>query len=1237
MRLLLSLFALILTFSLHAQCESAAFSQGNGSVNISGDLSQLSNFSKFIRFKITSPIANPSAILMLYHSPNGALYYVPTSNQLRFNILNRQGCNCCGQGCTPVTTYSFATGLSVDQWHTIALSVTSSNVLTVYLNGSPIPLSSPTFDGCCSGNYNYTSLGNVSGLNLGFNGYIEEAAMWNSVLSGAQLQALHACNSVASQNPLAWWRYSPSTGTMPDLTGNGFNGVLAGSASSTAETSVCCVAGCTDATACNYNSSATVEDGSCTFPGCTDDAACNFDPSAACDNGSCQTVIDCNGNCGGSFVLDDCGNCYDPAASNATVETVFEYTGSMQSWIVPDGVTSIILDAYGAQGSNPTFGGWGGRARGSLAVTPGQELFLYVGGSGWTGGWNGGGNTLDGNGRRGGGASDVRIGGTALSNRIIVAGGGGTEGRSTVGGCNGTEQGLSGGSGGAAIGGTGGSGNNGVTGGSGGTQNSGGTPGTGTLGSGTPGSLGQGGNGFSTDLGGGGGGYYGGAGGGSSSGCNRGGGGGGSNYLGGVASLSSEAGVNQGSGRIIIAYEVNTVPACVLGCTDPSASNYDATATDDNGSCIFPGCTDALADNYDAQANFDDGSCVFLGCTNPIADNYDANANQDDGSCIVSGCTNAAACNYNAQANLDNASCTFPGCNNQEACNYDANAGCDDGSCQFIIDCNGTCGGSFILDDCGNCYDPALALVESQTIFEYTGGPQSFIVPDAVTSIVLDVYGAQGSDAAYGGYGGRASGSLAVTPGQELLIYVGGNGWSGGWNGGGNLASGNERRGGGGSDVRINGSALSNRIIVAGGGGVQGNATTSGCGSTDIPVLGGAGGAEIGGTGGNGETATGGTGGTQSNGGTPGSGNIGSGTPGTLGQGGNGFSNDAFGGGGGGYYGGGGGGTSGGCNRGAGGGGSNYLGGVAPIASEAGVNEGHGRVIITYQVVSIPECTPGCTDELAFNFDASANFDDGSCIYPGCTDPQASNYDAQANQDDGSCTYPGCTDPAASNYNAQANENDGSCIYPGCTNPQASNYDAQANQDDGSCIYPGCTDPAASNYDAQANEDDGSCTYPGCTDPQASNYDAQANADDGSCIYPGCTNPTATNYDAQANEDDGSCIIPGCQVTFACNYNPEATVEDGSCENVSCAGCTYPDASNYDATATIDNGSCVYLIPVEGCTYPDAINFDSNAELDNGTCDFSVSACPADLNADGLVNASDLSLFLSFFGTMCSE
>jgi hypothetical protein len=127
---------------------------------------------------------------------------------------------------------------------------------------------------------------------------------------------------------------------------------------------------------------------------------------------------------------------------------IFEFTGAEQRFPVPAGVTSVTIEAIGASGSTsyPTWGGIGegGISTATIAVTPGETLFIYVDGQGGesyegepgAGGFNGGGaggvGTVVSAGGGGGGASDVRRGGNGLANRVVVAGGGGGEGCTSI-------------------------------------------------------------------------------------------------------------------------------------------------------------------------------------------------------------------------------------------------------------------------------------------------------------------------------------------------------------------------------------------------------------------------------------------------------------------------------------------------------------------------------------------------------------------------------------------------------------------------------------------------------------------------------------------------------------------------------------------------------------------------------------------------------------------------------------
>jgi hypothetical protein len=233
--------------------------------------------------------------------------------------------------------------------------------------------------------------------------------------------------------------------------------------------------------------------------------------------------------------------------------------------------------------------------------------------------------------------------------------------------------------------------------------------------------------------------------------------------------------------------------------------------------------------------------------------------------------------------------------------------------------------------------------------FEYTGGPQAFVVPAGITSLTVEAEGAQGGANWVNNtnFGARVTATLDVTPGETLGLYVGGQGsLAGGWNGGG-AGDGAGRGGGGASDVRRGGATLADRIVVAGAGGGAGYWSS-------LHVVGGVGGGGIGGVGGNGyrdpdfDTNPGGKGATQTEGGTDGTCvafNVTS-MAGSLGQGGTplGFACGCEGyGGGGGYYGGAG---SGNCRG--GGGGSSYVVSDATDASmiAGGADPGNGQITI---------------------------------------------------------------------------------------------------------------------------------------------------------------------------------------------------------------------------------------------------------------------------------------------------
>jgi surface protein len=286
---------------------------------------------------------------------------------------------------------------------------------------------------------------------------------------------------------------------------------------------------------------------------------------------------------GGSIVVNN--------TSSSVVSSNFSYTASVQTFTVPSGVTSINADGYAGAGGHGSSdyngkGGLGGRLISSLSTTPGETLYIYVGGKGhntsgkpgtqqqadnlWIasdaqGGFNGGGDATS-NGGGGGGSTDIRQNGNSLSNRVFIvgAGGGGGNQRRI------SESGGNGGNGGGLIGSNGINGGGGASGGGGGSQSSGGSAGT----TATTGAFGVGGAGATSSRngGGGGGGFYGGGGGGWLSDKAGGGGGGGSSYTNGAITTNSQGNASAtGDGSLYLSY--STPPSVSSTFTTPNLTS----------------------------------------------------------------------------------------------------------------------------------------------------------------------------------------------------------------------------------------------------------------------------------------------------------------------------------------------------------------------------------------------------------------------------------------------------------------------------------------------------------------------------------------------------------------------------------------------------------------------------------------------------------------------------------------
>ena len=331
------------------------------------------------------------------------------------------------------------------------------------------------------------------------------------------------------------------------------------------------------------------------------------------------------------------------ASVGGTVTCTYNYTGGVQAFSVPSGVSSVTITAYGGHGAtagqgSPAVGGSGGLVTGTFPVTPNDVLDVTVGGDsgnfqGAFGYGNGGASDFSSIGAGGGGGSAVV---TSENLVLVVAGGGGGGGirsNCTTGGNGGDggQNGNNGGKCGSTPGGTGGT--------SGGSTSTNGT--TGPLG-------------FAGGGGGGGGGFAGGSGGtgisfdsGAEGYTGAGGGGGGTNHADASGTGISTSGVSSrgegANGLVTIAYQpTGTVSSLGLSPSNPAPIVPDQpqsfTAT------TFNAAGASVAD-VTAQTTFSiapDGTCAGSQCTATLA-----------GPHTVTGTFNSGAGTLTATATLD--------------------------------------------------------------------------------------------------------------------------------------------------------------------------------------------------------------------------------------------------------------------------------------------------------------------------------------------------------------------------------------------------------------------------------------------------------------------------------------------------------------------------------------------------------------------------------------------------------
>ena len=318
----------------------------------------------------------------------------------------------------------------------------------------------------------------------------------------------------------------------------------------------------------------------------------------------------------------------------------------------------------------------------------------------------------------------------------------------------------------------------------------------------------------------------------------------------------------------------------------------------------------------------------------------------------------------------------------------------------------------------------------------------------------------------------------------------------------------------------------------------------------------------------------------------------------------------------------------------------------------------------------------GCTDPLADNYDSTATYEDGSCIYIGCTDFYALNYCANCNVNDSTlCLYYACktvgytenfesnnftivgwtnfsgTEAGVTLNNSNAISDTVSLQFEGGTNNNWGSYlnesQAFSNTEHISsaslCIdltNNSLTDTITLTFETDMFSSSGFQPYSWLRVKVDGNVISDSY---GNTAYNNTTLPytfggnTVLSYDLSSYAGSSHYITFESVNKFGSSANNPTTLNYVWIDNVNISlpligGCTDSTALNFNPAAQVDDGSCYY--DIFGCTDSTALNYNPLATVDDGSCILPIYGCtdPLAINYLSTANVDDGSCIYCTYG-----